>query len=161
MTDSSGERCSPKYTRRRSRPIAACHQQLICNGVQEFPKIGFDLIQTRQFSIQIVRQPTYTLGLFELNEAFAAQVLACVKAAGSDQLGREKLGLPGALGEIRLDTLNVNGGAIALGHPVGTTGSRLVLTLMKEMRRRKVQFGIATLCIGGGQGGAMILESEA
>jgi acetyl-CoA acyltransferase len=101
------------------------------------------------------------MGLVELNEAFAAQVLACIKASASDQFGREKLGLPGALGEIRLDTLNVNGGAIALGHPVGTTGSRLVLTLMKEMRRRKVQFGVATLCIGGGQGGAMIVESEA
>ncbi len=101
------------------------------------------------------------IGLVELNEAFAAQVLACVKAASSEQFGRDKLGLSGALGEIRMDTLNVNGGAIALGHPVGTTGTRLVITLMKEMKRRHVQFGLATLCIGGGQGGAMILESEA
>ncbi len=54
--------------------------------------------------------------------------------------------------------LNVNGGAVALGHPVGATGSRLVLTLMKEMKRRKSQFGLATLCIGGGQGGTLILE---
>jgi len=57
--------------------------------------------------------------------------------------------------------LNVNGGAIALGHPVGATGTRIVLTLAKEMKRRNTQFGLATLCIGGGQGGAMILESEA
>jgi acetyl-CoA acyltransferase len=57
--------------------------------------------------------------------------------------------------------LNVNGGAIALGHPVGATGTRLVLTLAKEMKRRNVQFGLATLCIGGGQGGAMVLEAEA
>ena len=64
------------------------------------------------------------------------------------------------LGEIRDEILNVNGGAIALGHPVGATGTRLVLTLMKEMRRSNVEFGLATLCIGGGQGGSMILENE-
>jgi acetyl-CoA acyltransferase len=54
----------------------------------------------------------------------------------------------------------VNGGAIALGHPVGATGTRLALTLMKEMKRRQTQFGLATLCIGGGQGGSLILENE-
>lgn len=100
------------------------------------------------------------IGLVELNEAFAAQVLACQKAFDSDQFGREKLGLSGKVGEIRDEILNVNGGAIALGHPVGATGSRIVLTLMKEMKRRNVQFGLATLCIGGGQGGSMILEQE-
>lgn len=100
------------------------------------------------------------MGLIELNEAFAAQVIACQKAAASAQFCSEKLGLSQALGEIHPDILNVNGGAIALGHPVGATGSRLVLTLMKEMERRKIQFGLATLCIGGGQGGAMILERE-
>lgn len=101
------------------------------------------------------------LGLIELNEAFAAQVLACVKAFESDQFCKEKLGLPGKMGEVNRDRLNVNGGAIALGHPVGATGSRLVITLMKEMKKRDVQFGLATLCIGGGQGGAIILEREA
>lgn len=101
------------------------------------------------------------MGLFEINEAFAAQVLSCVKAASSAKFGQEKLGLGGALGEIDMNKLNVNGGAIALGHPVGATGSRLVLTLMKEMKIRNVQFGMASLCIGGGQGGAVILEREA
>jgi acetyl-CoA acyltransferase len=57
--------------------------------------------------------------------------------------------------------VNVNGGAIALGHPVGATGTRLVITLMREMQKRNTQFGLATLCIGGGQGGAVILEREA
>lgn len=99
------------------------------------------------------------IGLIELNEAFAAQVMACQKAFDSDNFGR-KIGLPGKIGELRSDILNVNGGAIALGHPVGATGSRLVLTLMKEMRRRGTQFGLATLCIGGGQGGSVILENE-
>lgn len=100
------------------------------------------------------------IGLIELNEAFAAQVLACVKAMGSAKFAQEKLGLSEAVGEVPMDKLNVNGGAIALGHPVGATGSRLIITLMKEMQRREVQFGLATLCIGGGQGGAMILERE-
>lgn len=100
------------------------------------------------------------IGLVELNEAFAAQVIACQKALASDKWCQEKLGLPKAVGEISDDKLNVNGGAIALGHPVGATGSRLVLTLMKEMKRRNVEYGIATLCIGGGQGGAMILQRE-
>ena len=101
------------------------------------------------------------IGLIELNEAFAAQVLSCQKAFDSDKFGQEKLGLSSKLGGFGDEILNVNGGAIAIGHPVGATGTRLVVTLMKEMQRRKVQFGLATLCIGGGQGGSMILELEA
>ncbi|MGE0529044.1 MAG: acetyl-CoA C-acyltransferase [Bdellovibrionales bacterium] len=101
------------------------------------------------------------LGLVELNEAFAAQVIACLRAFDSDEFAREKLGLSQKIGAVNPEILNVNGGAIALGHPVGATGTRLVLTLMKEMRKRNVQFGLATLCIGGGQGGAVILEREA
>lgn len=100
------------------------------------------------------------IGLVELNEAFAAQVLACQKAFDSDKFAQEKLGLSSKVGTIRDEIINVNGGAIALGHPVGATGTRIVLTLAKEMKRRKTQFGLATLCIGGGQGGAMILENE-
>lgn len=101
------------------------------------------------------------IGLVELNEAFAAQVLACVKAFDSDEFGKNKLGLSGKIGEIREEILNVNGGAIALGHPVGATGTRITLTLAKEMKRKNVQFGLATLCIGGGQGGSIVLEAEA
>lgn len=101
------------------------------------------------------------IGLVELNEAFAAQVIACVKALGSDKFAKDKLGLDHKVGDIDSSILNVNGGAIALGHPVGATGTRLVVTLMKEMKKRNVQFGLATLCIGGGQGGAVILEREA
>ncbi|WII70900.1 thiolase family protein [Bdellovibrio sp. 22V] len=100
------------------------------------------------------------MGLVELNEAFAAQVMACQRAMDSDKFAQEKLGLSAKVGEIRDDILNVNGGAIALGHPVGATGTRIVLTLAKEMKRRNVQFGLSTLCIGGGQGGSMVLENE-
>ncbi len=100
------------------------------------------------------------IGLIELNEAFSAQVLACKRAFESDQFAQENLNLSQKIGEVDPDKLNVNGGAIALGHPVGATGTRLIVTLAKEMCRRDVQFGLATLCIGGGQGGAMILERE-
>lgn len=98
--------------------------------------------------------------LVELNEAFAAQVMSCQKAFDSDTFAKEKLGLSSKVGEVRDEILNVNGGAIALGHPVGATGARLVITLAKEMKRRNTQFGLATLCIGGGQGGSLILENE-
>lgn len=99
--------------------------------------------------------------LIELNEAFAAQVMSCQRAFDSDQFAKEKLGLSSKIGEISDDILNVNGGGIALGHPVGATGTRIVITLMKEMKRRNLQFGLATLCIGGGQGGSMVIEAEA
>lgn len=101
------------------------------------------------------------IGLVELNEAFAAQVIGCMKAFDSKEFAEKKLGLSEKVGEIDPSKLNVNGGAIALGHPVGATGTRLVITLMREMMRRGTQFGLATLCIGGGQGGAMIVEREA
>jgi acetyl-CoA C-acetyltransferase/acetyl-CoA acyltransferase len=96
--------------------------------------------------------------LIEMNEAFAAQVIANEKAFASETFAREKLGRGAALGEIDRQRLNVNGGAIALGHPVGATGTRLVLTLLKEMKRRGLHRGLATLCVGGGQGAALLLE---
>jgi acetyl-CoA acetyltransferase family protein len=92
------------------------------------------------------------ISLFEINEAFAAQVLACLTAMGSRQFAREHLDRDEALGAIDPERLNVNGGAIALGHPVGATGARIVL------RRRNVELGVAALCVGGGQGAAMLLE---
>lgn len=98
--------------------------------------------------------------LFEINEAFAAQVLACLQAARSDAFARAELGRDRALGEFPEDRLNVNGGAIALGHPVGSSGARLLLTLLHEMRRRGVKRGLASLCVGGGQGAAFVLERD-
>jgi acetyl-CoA C-acetyltransferase/acetyl-CoA acyltransferase len=97
--------------------------------------------------------------LLELNEAFAAVVLANQKTFASDQFARERLGRSSALGTIDLAKTNVNGGAIALGHPVGVSGARIVLTLLKEMRRRGLRRGLATLCVGGGQGGAVAVET--
>ncbi|MBY0369989.1 thiolase family protein [bacterium] len=96
--------------------------------------------------------------LVELNEAFAAQVIANQRAWNSKTYAQEKLGRTEALGELPDDKLNVNGGAIALGHPVGTTGVRIIMTALFEMRRRGLHRGLATLCIGGGQGAAFVLE---
>jgi acetyl-CoA C-acetyltransferase/acetyl-CoA acyltransferase len=96
--------------------------------------------------------------LVEINEAFAAQVLACVKAMASSAFAKEHLDGGNPVGEVDMDRLNVNGGGIALGHPVGATGARLVLTLLMEMKRRNVDLGIAALCVGGGQGAAILLE---
>ena len=98
------------------------------------------------------------MDLVEINEAFAAQVLA-VKKALVDKKVAAKFDVDTLWGEIPDEKLNVNGGAIALGHPVGSTGSRLVVTLAHEMMKRKSQYGIASLCIGGGQGGAIIIEN--
>ena len=97
--------------------------------------------------------------MVELNEAFAAQVIANERAFASKQFAREHLGRDDAVGEIDHDKLNVNGGAIALGHPVGATGTRLILTMLREMKRRGAQKSLATLCVGGGQGAAVSLEA--
>ncbi|MDK1374146.1 MULTISPECIES: acetyl-CoA C-acetyltransferase [unclassified Sinorhizobium] len=98
------------------------------------------------------------IDLWELNEAFAAQVLACLAAWQDEEYCRDVLGLDGVFGRIERDRLNVDGGAISLGHPVGTSGNRLVLHLVNAMHHRGLRRGIATECIGGGQGGAMLVE---
>ena len=98
------------------------------------------------------------VGSVEINEAFAAQVLACLVAFESDDFAQKELGRSKALGPISRDKLNKNGGAIALGHPVGSTGARLLLTTAHELHVADQELGLATLCIGGGQGGAVVLE---
>jgi acetyl-CoA C-acetyltransferase len=99
------------------------------------------------------------LDLWEINEAFAAQVLGCLAAWKDEKYCREELGLPGALGSLSEDKLNVDGGAIALGHPVGASGARIVLHLLKALKRKGAKRGIACICIGGGLGGAMMVEA--
>lgn len=96
---------------------------------------------------------------WELNEAFAAQVLGCLAAWESDDYCRSELGLPAALGSIPAERLNVDGGAVALGHPVGASGARIVLHLLHVLRANEAKRGIATICIGGGLGGAMLVET--
>lgn len=94
----------------------------------------------------------------ELNEAFAAQVLACQAAWDSPRYAAEELGLERPLGRMDPARLNPEGGAIALGHPVGASGARLVLHLVRALQRKGGGLGVATLCIGGGQGGAMLVR---
>lgn len=97
------------------------------------------------------------MDLIEINEAFAAQIMAC-EYVMKDQKIADRWNID-AVGEIDRGKLNVNGGAIALGHPVGSTGSRLVVTLAHELKKRKAKYGVASLCIGGGQGGAVVIEN--
>ena len=96
---------------------------------------------------------------WEINEAFATQVLGCIEAWKDDAYCQTHLGLEKAFGEIPHDRLNVDGGGISLGHPVGASGARIVLHLAKVLQRNQARRGIASLCIGGGQGGAMLLEN--
>jgi len=98
------------------------------------------------------------LDAWEINEAFAAQVIACLRAWSSDDYCRAELGLDRALGELDTGKLNVDGGAIAIGHPVGASGARIVLHLLNVLKRTGGKRGIASICIGGGQGGAMLVE---
>ena len=98
------------------------------------------------------------IDLWEINEAFAAQVLACLEAFADADFCREVLGLDAPVGSIDRARLNIDGGAVSLGHPVGTSGTRIVLHLVNALRRTGGKRGIATECIGGGQGGAMLVE---
>jgi acetyl-CoA acetyltransferase family protein len=98
--------------------------------------------------------------LIEINEAFAAQVIACERAYASKEFAEKELGMSTAVGELDRSRLNIHGGAIALGHPVGTTGTRLILTLLRALKASGKRRGLATLCVGGGQGVAMVVETE-
>lgn len=96
---------------------------------------------------------------WEINEAFAAQVLGCLAAFADENFCRDELGIDKPIGTIDKKRLNVDGGAIALGHPVGASGARLVMCLINILKRNHARRGIATLCIGGGQGGAILIEN--
>jgi acetyl-CoA C-acetyltransferase len=98
------------------------------------------------------------LDVWEINEAFAAQVIACQRAWQSAEFCKEALGLEQALGSIAEEKLNVDGGAIALGHPVGASGTRIVLHIVNVLRRTGGKRGMAAICVGGGLGGAMLIE---
>lgn len=96
---------------------------------------------------------------WEINEAFAAQVLGCTAAWADEEYCRKNLGLNHALGQLDRNKLNVDGGAIAMGHPVGASGARIVFHLAEILKRENAKLGLASICIGGGQGGAMLIEN--
>jgi acetyl-CoA C-acetyltransferase len=106
--------------------------------------MGIGPVPATQIALKKAGMKLGDIDLIEINEAFAGQILAVAKELDIDQ-----------------SKLNVNGGAIALGHPLGASGTRLVLTVLYELRRRKQRYGLASACIGGGQGIAMIVESLA
>lgn len=121
-------------------PILARILSVATTGVE--PEVmGIGPISSSKKALEKAGLTIQDIGLFEINEAFAAQCVACAKELGIDQ-----------------EKLNVNGSGISLGHPVGATGSRLVITLMYEMTRRKERYGLATLCAGGGMGTTVIIE---
>jgi acetyl-CoA C-acetyltransferase len=95
---------------------------------------------------------------WEINEAFSAQVIACLRAWADDAYCKSELGLERALGKLDQAKLNVDGGAIALGHPVGASGARIVLHVLNALKRTNGRRGLAAICIGGGLGGAMLVE---
>ena len=101
-----------------------------------------------------------SIDYWEINEAFAAQVLAVVAALKDKDYCKEHMGLGSAIGEIPMGRLNIHGGGVSLGHPVGASGARIILHLAKILQDKKARRGIASLCIGGGQGGAVLLERE-
>lgn len=112
------------------------------------------IMQRHQLSID-------DIDYWEINEAFATQVLGCVKAWQEEDYCQQQLGLSGAMGEIPYEKLNIDGGGVSLGHPVGASGARIILHLCKILQRTNAKQGMASLCIGGGQGGAVLIQNEA
>ncbi len=105
--------------------------------------MGMGAVPAAKKALQLAGLSIKDINLFELNEAFASQAIGCVKALDVD-----------------MSICNVNGGGVSLGHPIGCTGTRIVVTLMYEMQRRQSKYGMAALCIGGGQGMAVVLERK-
>ena len=100
------------------------------------------------------------IGVIEMHEAFAAQVLSNIQWLGSKKIAQERLGRSEAVGEIDPEKINRTGGSIALGHPFGATGARIVTTVCNELQRTGEQYGLVTVCAAGGIGVAMVLERE-
>ena len=105
--------------------------------------MGMGVVPAVNKALKLAGLTIKDIDVFELNEAFAAQAIGCMKELG-----------------IGLDKTNLHGGGISLGHPIGCTGTRIIVTLMHEMQRRNLRYGLAALCIGGGQGMAVILERK-
>jgi len=123
-------------------------------------KMGLGPVYATSKVLKKSRMKMSDIKLIEMNEAFAAQIIANEIAFSSTNFAKQYLGRTSALGEIDRKIMNVNGGSIALGHPVGMSGMRLVIHLVKQMKEKKVATSLATLCVGGGQGAALILEAE-
>ncbi len=152
----------PGFGRRRAASTSSCRRpsSSTANGRRSIPPSwGLGPVYCSTAILKRHQLALSDIELWELNEAFAAQVLGCVAAWDDAEFCRDALGLDGAAGTIPRDRLNVDGGAIGVGHPVGASGNRIVLHLVNAMKRLGYKRGIATECIGGGQGGAMLIEA--
>lgn len=121
-------------------------------------KMGLGPVYAMAALLKRQEKSTTDIDYWEINEAFAAQVLACLKAWRDEDFCRQELKLEKPFAAIALERLNVDGGGISIGHPVGASGARIVLHLLHLLERKSARRGIASLCIGGGQGGAMMIE---
>jgi len=149
---------SEAEAKRRSLPILGVLKSASVSGLGP-DVMGLGPAFAAPAAIAALGMQSSDIGRWELNEAFAAQVLACQCALDRDRFAQEELGLSKAFGAPDAECLNARGGAIALGHPVGATGSRLVLTLLDQLRNSGGGHGVATLCVGGGQGAAQVWEA--
>ena len=132
---------SSDYARTRGKPALA---RILAGATVGVPPevMGIGPVPAIKAVCERAGVPLDKVGRIEINEAFGAQVMACARALELDE-----------------DKLNVNGGAIAIGHPLGATGIRLTLTLARELKRANLRYGISSACIGGGQGIAMLIEN--
>ncbi len=127
-------------------------------GALDPAEMGLGPVYAATPILQRQQLKTDDIDLWEINEAFAAQVLGCLAAWDDKVFCQTQLGLKQAMGAPPLSRVNIDGGAIAAGHPIGASGARIVLHLLNELRQKNGTRGIASICIGGGQGGAMYLE---
>ena len=160
ITDGAGALvlASEAVVRQRGLPVLGWVRGFAYAGLDP-RRMGLGPVFATAKLLEAERMRFEDIDLIEINEAFAAQVLACEAAFASDAFAARELGRSNALGVIDPERRNVNGGAIALGHPVGATGARLVQTLLLELHMRELALGLVTLCIGGGQGAAVLLET--
>ena len=153
--------CSESWARERGLPIAA-YLTYAREAAVDFVH-GEGLLMAPAYAVSdMLKEANLALqdfDFYEIHEAFAAQVLGCLAAWKSDDYCKTELGLDGALGEMNEAVLNAEGGAIALGHPVGASGTRIVLHLLHALKRTGKKRGMAAICIGGGLGGAMLVEA--
>jgi acetyl-CoA C-acetyltransferase len=148
---------SEKAVQQYQLPVLARIVDMVWAGVEP-SEMGLGPVHAVSILLKKQQLAFNSIDFWEINEAFAGQVLACLAAWQDIDYCKTQLGLTEILGQLNPAILNIEGGAIAMGHPVGASGARIVLHLAHVLKRKQARFGIATLCIGGGQGGALLLE---
>lgn len=148
---------SEEAVRRHDLPVMARLVDVRWAGLDP-AQMGLGPVHASTALLQANKMKRQDVDYWEINEAFATQVLACLAAWEDKDYCKNELGLSKPFGRIADDRLNVDGGGVSIGHPVGTSGARIVLHLIHVLQRKKARRGVATMCIGGGQGGAALIE---